>query len=174
MDNLRKLKETLGQKGKDNVPVLTAWCVVKDVDWENKTMTATGVMDGLDYHDVLLGIGSVFLKPVSKSKCLIGLIENNPAAAFLIECETVETVEIKTDKEYSIEVKGDQVLKMDGEKFLFKNKTESLLDLLKDLIQANIVARHMTNTGATIKLTPDSELIYEQLKTRFANLLSET
>lgn len=165
MDNLRKLKETLAQKGKANVPVVTAWCVVKEVDWEDKTMTATGVMDGLDYNEVLLGIGNVYKKPKPGAKCLIGLIENNPAASFLIECESVEL--------YSINVDG-QLMEMDGDKFLFKNGTESFAKLMADTLDSMLTEKHMTNTGVTISLTPDSTLKYEQLKTRFNAFLKDS
>lgn len=170
MNNLRKLKQTLGQQSKEGIPVVTAWCEVKEVDWNSKTMTATGIMDNLDYNEVLLGIGNLFLKPALKSKCLIGLIENNPAAAFLIDCEFVEAVEIKTDVNYKIEVK-EQTLEMAEGKFLLKNETENLLKLMEDLIDANIGEKHMTNSGPSIKLSPDSELKFRRIKTRFGNLL---
>ncbi|MBX7204143.1 MAG: hypothetical protein K1X81_01850 [Bacteroidia bacterium] len=81
---------------KRQVKVTTAWVTVKAVDWDEKTMTATGLMDDLDYNDVLLGIGSVYTKPKQGTKALIGLIENQDAATFLIECEEVEEMLINS------------------------------------------------------------------------------
>lgn len=157
MDNLLKLKQTLSQRGKEQIPVMLVWAVVKAVDWDKKTMTAEGVMDGLDFNDVLLGLGSKYVKPVIGSKCLIGLIENNAAAAFLVDCGDVDDIEWK--------VSG---------KYLVKNTTENLLTLMTDTLDAILAVRHMTNSGPTINLTPDSRLRFEQLKTRFNNLLKST
>jgi hypothetical protein len=90
MDEIRKLANSIREAGKKHVLVQTAWVIVKSVDWSKKTMVATGVMDDLDYHDVLLGIGSIYIKPKKGCKCLIGLIENKDGAAFLIDCEKAE------------------------------------------------------------------------------------
>jgi hypothetical protein len=98
MDEIRKLANSIREAGKKHVLVQTAWVIVKSVDWDKKTMVATGVMDDLDYHDVLLGIGSIYIKPKKGCKCLIGLIENKDGAAFLIDCEETEEVVIKHKK----------------------------------------------------------------------------
>jgi hypothetical protein len=98
MDEIRKLANSIREAGKKHVLVQTAWVIVKSVDWSKKTMVATGVVDDLDYHDVLLGIGSIYIKPKKGCKCLIGLIENKDGAAFLIDCEETEEVVIKHKK----------------------------------------------------------------------------
>lgn len=97
-DNIQKLKETLDRRQKSMIPVQTMWVTVKSVNWEEKTMTATGVMDGLDCFDVLLGLGSVYVKPKTGSKCLVGMMENQPAAWFLISAAEVEEVSVNADE----------------------------------------------------------------------------
>lgn len=92
--NIIEFGNLINQKAKAQVDVQTHWCTVKEVDWDKKTMTATGVVDDLDFFDVLLGLGSMNRKPSLKSKCLIGIVNNNAAAAFLIECEEIEEIEI--------------------------------------------------------------------------------
>lgn len=165
MDNLSKLKTTLRQVTDNRIPVTLVWAVAQEIDWETKTMVAVGVMDGLAYYDVLLGVGHRMTKPKPRSKCLLGLIENNDAAAFMIDCEEVEAVE------WSVDI---QKYEMDGSKFLIGNATEDLLTLMTDTIDAILAERHLTNTGPTINLTPDSQLRFNNLKTRFNNLLKSS
>ncbi|MNS21777.1 hypothetical protein D3C72_535470 [compost metagenome] len=82
--------------GRDHVKVQTCWVTVKSVDWDKKTMIATGVADDLDFEDVSLGIGYMYQKPAIGCLCLLGMIENQDAAAFLIDAEVVEELNLKT------------------------------------------------------------------------------
>lgn len=68
---------------------------------------------------------------------------------------------------------GNTVFRID-DKFLLASGTENLLTIMQDLIQAMIDERHMTNTGPTISLTPDSVTRYEDIKTRFNTLLKSS
>lgn len=154
MENLRKLKETLSQQQKQQVAVTIVWAIAGVVDWDNKTMTATGIVDDLPYYDVLLGLGNHYIKPRPGSKCLLGLVQNNDAATFLISCQEAEEVELRVK-----------------DKILIANEDENLRTLAVDLLDAIIAEKHMTSTGPTIKLTPDSEARFSNLKTRFKNLL---
>lgn len=154
MENLRKLKQTLTQKQQQQVAVNTVWATVAEVDWNNKTMTAIGVVDELPYYDVLLGLGNHYIKPKTGSKCLLGLVQNNSAATFLIDCAEAEEVELR--------VKG---------KILIASESENLHKLMLDMLDAIIAEKHMTSTGPTVKLTPQSEARFDSIKTRFKNLL---
>src|SRR5690606_18512479 len=73
-----------------------AYAICKSIDWEKKTMTATGQTDELDYHDVKLGNGFEYKRPKQGVLCLIGLVENQPANAFLIDASEVEEYYVKT------------------------------------------------------------------------------
>lgn len=113
--NITDFGNLISQKTKNLIDIQTHWCTAKSVDWDKKTMTATGVADDLDFYDVLLGLGSINRKPVIGKKCLIGIVNNNAAASFLIECEEVEEFEL-TDKtgfklhlnNGSLTINGDQ------------------------------------------------------------------
>ncbi|MFN8238640.1 MAG: hypothetical protein U0T77_10770 [Chitinophagales bacterium] len=95
-EEISKLRESIHKMIQENTPVLTIWCSVKSVDWDSKTMVATGTTDKLDYNDVLLGLDSVCKKPKIGTKCLIGIIENKDAQSFLISCDEVDAIEFQT------------------------------------------------------------------------------
>lgn len=103
-NNIREFASLLTQKGKELIGVQTHWVVVKSVDWNAKTMVATGVVDDLDFHNVVLGLGSNYRKPSIGSKCLIGIINNDGAVTFLIDCEVIEGFELidKTGFKFSL------------------------------------------------------------------------
>jgi len=93
MDEANNIEALIGfvrGAGKKHVKVQTAWAIAKEIDWDAKKMDAIGVADDLAYFGVLLGIGSEYRKPKENTLCLIGLIENNAAATFLIYAEELE------------------------------------------------------------------------------------
>lgn len=170
MDNLGKLKQTLSEMGKNSIPVSVVWANAKSIDWEQKEMTAIGTLDDLPYYHVLLGLGSKYVKPKEGTKCLLGIVQNNSAATFLIDCEEVEEYENTFSDKCTL--KDDSFrLVIEGGKLLLENNEESLATLLSDTIDAILEVRHLTNVGPTINLTPDSITRFEALKTRFKNLL---
>ncbi len=81
----------------DNSKATLRWVSAGEVDWENKTMTAKGD-DDLDYHDVLLGVGSVTVKPIVGTDCLIAMVENNESTSFLLFADEVELVQFNEGK----------------------------------------------------------------------------
>lgn len=129
MDEIRKLAKSIQEAGKKHVLVQTAWVTVKSVDWGKKTMVATGVVDDLDYHDVLLGIGSIYTKPKKGCKCLIGLIENKDGAAFLIDCEKAEEILINGGDNGGLVKKDATAEKISN----LEKKHDQLIDYIKNL-----------------------------------------
>lgn len=121
LDDFNKL---LGQRIRELIPITTSWAIVKSVDWEKKTMTATGLIDDLDNYDVLLGIGSEYKKPKKGTKCLIGFIENSPNA-FLIAADELEEIIYKVDE-------SELIIKEGG--FIIKQSDESLKAVFNDMI----------------------------------------
>lgn len=115
-DNITELGAVLNERAKKLIDVQTHWCNVKSVDWDKKTMVATGLVDDLDFFDVNLGIGSIYKKPKVKTKCLIGIINNNIADAFLIECDEIEILEIIDETGFKIVLK-DGLLTFNGDQF---------------------------------------------------------
>lgn len=124
-EKIKELKRLLHEKAKSQIPIQTEWVKVKSVDWGNKTMLGIGESNGLDYEDVLLGLGSVYKRPKSGSLALIGLI-NNSAGCYLIDCEGYEEIEINA-KLTNIKVKENGIA--------IQRNDESLQKVLEDLIK---------------------------------------
>jgi hypothetical protein len=98
---------------KSHVPLQTEWVKVKEVDWEEKTMTAIGESNALEYYDVLLGLGSVNVKPKVGSLALVGAIHNGEAC-FMISCEEIEEIELVDKSGFKVSL-NDGLLKINGE-----------------------------------------------------------
>lgn len=124
--------------------------------------------DGSTVDDVrlkaIVGIGNQFLiTPSVGSEVMVGRISNSEDY-LLIAASGIDKVEIEI---------GNTKLSI-SDKFELKAGSEDLLIILKDLIQAMIDERHMTNTGPTISLTAASVLTYNNIKARFENLLKSS
>lgn len=140
-EELNEFINLLDIKAKGNAKIQVHWAEVMAVDWETKTMTVKGLIDDLEFYDVLLGLGSVFKKPTVGTKCLIGLILNNDAAAFLIEAEAVEEISfcvaenkaVFDQDKYNVTI-GESEFKINGAGFLLKKGNETLKIILNDLI----------------------------------------
>lgn len=115
MEGAKEFNELLSQRIKELIPTQTVWVTVKEVDWDEKTMTAVGVTDNLEYYDVLLGLQSEFKKPVVGSRCLIGIIENKDNSFLLYATEIEE--HLITDKTgFKIHLKNGE-LQLNGDSF---------------------------------------------------------
>lgn len=157
-DELVKYRKNLNRIVESHVPVQTVWAKVKSVDWGKKTMVATGVVDDLDYFDVLLGlgqpvtieggegqsiIGHKLIKPKAGSLCLLGIINNQEAASYLINAVEVEEEVITIGEDYSLTAKNVYV---DAESTVFNGggngglvidaKADINLDKIKSYVQA--------------------------------------
>lgn len=157
--SLDKLKKTLAELQKNSIPIQTVWAEVTEVDWEEKTMTVIGLDDEVEYFDVLLGLGSVDLKPAVGSNCLIGIIDNNDTTPFLIMVNDVEEIDINVE-ECQLTIK-------DG--FLLKKENETLKKLMVDLLQEIQKMKFTTNTGSTILLVNKPQFV--DIETRFKDFL---
>lgn len=124
MGGVSEFNQLISQRIRELIPVQTAWITVKEVDWDKKIMTATGLVDDLDYFNVLLGIGGDYKKPKVGSKCLIGIVSNS-ANAFLITADEVEEI-IFTSGESQLTIKKDG--------FIVKHANENLKSIFSDMI----------------------------------------
>jgi hypothetical protein len=141
-DNITKLGKVFNERTQALINVQTHWAIVKEVDWDAKTMTATGLVDDCDFHDVNLGIGAVHTKPVVGSKCLIGIINNNIADAFMIEAEQIEQIELVDKSGFKV-VLNDGKMSFNGESFggivnakELKTQLDKNTEVLKKIQQA--------------------------------------
>ncbi len=160
--SLDKLKQTLSELQNKNTPTQTVWVEVKEVDWDEKTMVALGIDDELEYYDVLLGLGSVDVKPKVGSNCLIGFINNSETLPFLIMADEVEEIDVNVDKcQFNIN---------DG--FLLKKQNETLAKLMSDLLKEIQKMKFTTNTGSTILLVNKTQFL--SIENRFKDFLKDS
>lgn len=145
MGALEEFTRLMKEQGKAAVKPQLVWATVKEVDWDAKTMTATDLVDGLDYFDVLLGIGAVYQKPKVGAKCMLGVLGNKASATFLIEASAIEETIYTSDK-------TKFVIKEDG--FVIKQNEESLKSVLNDFIdEVNKIVVIYGNTINKAKVT---------------------
>ena len=169
--NITEFGKLLNHRSKELIEVQTHWCIVKSVDWDKKFMVATGVVDDLDFFDVNLGIGSIFKKPTLNTKCLIGIINNNIADAFLIECESVDEINF---------ISGNSILTIKDDGFIVKQNQESLKEVLDDLIaQINNLNDEVAKIVVSIGVSPNVPVLVQikqatiQINNRLNNILIE-
>lgn len=112
---LLEFKKLLSNKINSKIPVQTEWVTVSEIDWDNKTMTAIGELNDLEYHDVLLGIGSFNIKPKIGSLALVGAIHNGEAC-FMILCEKIEEIEIIDQSGFKF-ILNNGLMTINGEEF---------------------------------------------------------
>lgn len=159
--SLDKLKKTLSELQALKTPIQTVLVEVKEVDWGERIMTVIGIDDELEYYDVLLGLGSVNVKPKVGSNCLIGFINNSETLPFLIMAEVVEEIDVKSEH--------CQLKVNDG--FLLKKENETLKALMVDLLTAIEAMRFTTRSGPTIKLLNKQQ--FTDIKNRFKEFLKD-
>lgn len=160
--SLDKLKKTLSELQALKTPIQTVLVEVKEVDWGERTMTVIGIDDELEYYDVLLGLGSVNVKPKVGSNGLIGFINNSETLPFLIMAEVVEEIDVKSEH--------CQLKVNDG--FLLKKENETLKKLMVDLLQEIQKMKFTTNTGSTIKLVNKPQFL--NIEKRFKDFLKDS
>lgn len=153
MGALDEFVRLLKEKQKSQTQPQVVWATVKTVDWEKRTMVATGLVDDLEYYDVLLGLGNTYKKPKQGSKCLLGVIGNHSAFTFLIEAESVEEMLV---------VSGESEMTVKEEGFIIKRADQSLTQVLNDFIDE--VNKIVVINGTTINVAAVT-LIKQRLNT---------
>ena len=124
-----KLKITLSELQASKIPTQTVLVEVKEVNWDDRTMTVIGVDDELEYYDVLLGLGSVDVKPKVGSNCLIGFINNSETLPFLIMADEVEEIDIKTQFKVQLNISDKGILIEAMDKSININSNNSMVSL---------------------------------------------
>lgn len=152
MSEIGEFNRLISQRIKELIPIQTAWAKAKTIDWDKKTMVATGVTDDLDYPDVLLGIGTEYKKPKEGTNCLIGIVSNS-ANAFLITAEEVEE---------TIIVSGESQLTIKEDGFIIRQSNESLKTIFEDMIDE--INKIIVINGTSINVAAMTA-IKERLKT---------
>lgn len=89
---LDKFGQLFKQHLNGSVKASLRWVTAKVVDWDAQMMTATD-SDELEYFDVLLGVGTMAIKPVLNTDCLIAIVEGDEATAFLLYADEAELIQ---------------------------------------------------------------------------------
>lgn len=152
MNSLREFSELIKQKIKEGVPVQNALGVVKEVDWEAKTCTVVGLVDDLEYYNVLLGFDVHYTHPEVGAKVLIGLVHNS-SHSFLIWTEKAQEVN------YTV---GESKLLIKDNGFAVQVGNESLKACLNDMIDE--LNKIIVIVGTTINV-PAMTAIKQRLNT---------
>ena len=161
--SLDKLKQTINELIKGNIPIQTVWVTVSEVDWEERTMTAIGIDDEVEFFDVLLGLGSVDLKPKIGSDCLIGIIENQSTISFILMANELEEIDVVIE---------DCQLNINNG-FTIKKEDETLKKIIVDALKLFKTAERKSSNGVTLGLIEPQILAVDSLIQRAENLLKD-
>lgn len=170
-NNITELCASLRQMNEDNRQIQTCWATANEIDWDAKTMTATAVVDDLPFYGVQLGVGSLYRRPKQGTMCLIGLVENQEAAAFLIDAEEIDEAVLMSG-ESSITIKTDGFSLTQGDesfKAVF-NDLQTEIGKLCDEINKIMVAIGSGPNVATI--TALKQRVTVDLKNRFNQIFT--
>lgn len=107
------------------------WVEATEIDWDAQTMTAVDG-DGLEFFNVLLGVGMMAVKPVVGTDCLIAIVEGDEATAFLLFADEAELIEFNGGENGGL-VKISPTI-------AWMQKVNSDLQTLKTLLQTSPVA----------------------------------
>lgn len=89
---LDKFGQLFKQHLNGSVKATLRWVEATEIDWETQTMTAKDG-DGLEFFDVLLGVGMTAVKPVPGTDCLVAIVEGDDATAFLLFADEAELIQ---------------------------------------------------------------------------------
>lgn len=129
LQDARRLLRTLV-----DVPTQVVRAKVKSVDTDNWTAEVITENGGAERYDVQLRVFAngdsfgVITVPKDDSLVLIGLVENNPGACYLVQCSEVVLVRIEMDDKVLIEIPEDGKVNVKAEEILFDGSTNGLVD----------------------------------------------
>ena len=122
------LKQALREEMKRQVPVQTLWATAEKVD--ETTMTVADADEPtVKYYKVLLGLDGMIIQPVEGSRVLIGIIENNDKACFLIHAEQWKSCKLNGDRHGGIGIVPNIAARLKEH----ESKVNALIDYLAAL-----------------------------------------
>lgn len=139
----------------DSMKATLRWVSPTEVDWDAQTMTAVDG-DGLEFYDVLLGVGTTAVKPVIGTDCLIAIIEGDEATAFMLYADEAEEVYLKS---------GSTELIVNTEGCHISRESENLMSVLSDLIS------EVQKIVVVVGTNPDIVTL-EEIKTRLKTVMN--
>lgn len=137
MSTKDELKLAFDNHKKGTLQAQLRWVKAVRIAWEEKIMDAMGIADELEYYNIQLGAGSIFMKPKPDTICLIGLLEGQEAAGFLLSAFELE----------EITVDAQTLINFNGGKLGGLVKVEALTDKLNELVDAFNKHTHTIPSG---------------------------
>lgn len=115
------------------------WVEATEVDWpstgsgDEPTMTAVDG-DGLEFFNVLLGVGATAVKPLVGTDCLIAIVEGDESTAFLLFADEAEELYLKAGTTRLVVSEGGCVVERGNENLL-----TALTDLISEVQKVVVV-----------------------------------
>lgn len=170
-DKLDEFSKLLRHNATKHIKPQVVWAKVESVNWSDKTMDVKSIVDGLEYYDVLLGLGSFYRKPKQGTKCVIAKIENSDATILIDAEEFEEGIFTSGDSQFTI--------KEDG--FIIKQGNDSLKDVWNDFFtQFKKLSGELKKVVVSIGVTPNvpaitaiEQTVETQIKLHLNNILVE-
>lgn len=107
--NIEAFKKLLTKNTDAAIPMVMRRVVVKEVNWDEKTMTATDLIDDLDHFDIRLGIGSMYRRPTVGSLAIIAIIGKEAVDTILIECASIDQIEMTDRTGFKVDLNEGQL-----------------------------------------------------------------
>jgi len=132
-NDIQKSIKNLGHK----IPTIMFWAEVIAIDEIKETCTVKETRTELEYTKVLLSLNQSGIVNIPKkdSKVLCGIVENNKANVFILEIEKIDKTIIRTESDYTFEIKGDLLL-TSSKKIEISNTVTDLKTIITDLLTA--------------------------------------
>lgn len=174
MSDKDDFKKAFNRKVADASQAQLRWAKATLINWEEKTMDAMGIADELEYYNIQLGTGSIFMKPKPDAICLIGILEGQEAAGFLLSASELE--EITVDAETLINLNAGELggLVIVGELVKKLNAVEKDLNKLKQAFSgwtpvsndggAALKGALVSYVSASITETQEKDISNEKIK----------
>lgn len=99
---LTQFSKLIRKRLSDTKQAQIRWVKASKIDADNYTMVGIGLVDELEYYDVMLGTKNMATIPVDGSPCLIGVVEGEDAHTFLIHAEQPDQIIINANTIFNI------------------------------------------------------------------------
>lgn len=168
MEAFRKMIVDLARR---QVPVQTRWVEITSI--KDQSCDAKDISNGLEVYDISLGLPSEVKKPVTGSRALVGIIQNQEASAFLIWAETLSEYDLKAE---TILFNGDANGGIIIAQKLFQelDKEKARVDAIIQAINGGVPAAGSADGGTALIASIKTGLAAITVKGQFSDSITNT
>jgi len=167
-----KIRISIRNMVKDMIPTPFAWGTVESVDEDKMLAVCKDSVSDLEYHNVVLSLGSIVPIPSTGSQVLLGLTSVRGEASFIVWAEKIKKHTLIMENGFKIELKDDGTMTMNGTNLdglaVVGKIAEKLNNVEKDinsLKQAFSSWGPVANDGGAALKTATTDWFGQQLKT---------